>query len=155
MPHFNAYDFIKWLHLVALAMGGGAAMVILVLVGFEDSRDDLKGMTSLLWKRTAAWAFRLAVVFGIILLAMRFRMGDQPFAARYLHLKLVLVLLMLVCSELSAKALAKSRRGAAMLAFLLFLMVTFVTVNRDAFGFARHTTPASGVITGAVDKGPQ
>jgi len=24
MPHFNAYDFIKWLHLIALAMGAGA-----------------------------------------------------------------------------------------------------------------------------------
>ena len=71
MPHFNAYDFIKWLHLIALAMGGGAAMVTLVLTGFEDSRDDLKGMTSLLWKRTAAWGFRLAVVLGLALLFMR------------------------------------------------------------------------------------
>ena len=155
MPVLDMYSFIKWLHVVALALGGGSAMIILILVGFEDGREDLKGMTSILWKRTAAWAFRLAVVLGIALLTMKMVAGDHPFEARYLHLKLTLVFLLLIASELSAKTLARARRGAAMLAFLLFLMVTFVTVNRDAFGFARHTTPASGVITGAVEKGPQ
>ena len=152
MPDFQAYALIKWFHVVALAMGGGAAMIILILAGFEDAREDLKGMTSILWKRTAAWAFRLAVVFGIILLVMRFRMGDQPFAARYLHLKLALVLLMLVCSELSGKALARSRRGAAMLALLLFLMATFVTINKDAFGTAKRAS-AMGTLSGSVQQG--
>jgi len=152
MPHFNAYDFIKWLHLVALAMGGGAAMVILVLVGFEDSRDDLKGMTSLLWKRTAAWAFRLAVVLGLVLLFMRIHDGDQPFAAAYLHWKLTLVFLLLMCSEMSPRALAGARRGVVMLAFMFFLMATFVTVNKDAFGTAKRVRGAS--FNGAVEQGP-
>jgi uncharacterized membrane protein len=152
MPDFEAYSIVKWLHVIAVALGGGSAMIILVLVGFEESREDLKGLTSILWKRTTAWAFRLAVVFGIVLLVMRVRMGDQPFAARYLHLKLVLVLLLLVCSELSGKALSRSRRGAALLAFLLFLMATFVTVNRDAFGTVKRAS-AFGTLSGNVQQG--
>ena len=66
MPDFEAYSIVKWLHVIAVALGGGSAMIILVLVGFEESREDLKGLTSILWKRTTAWAFRLAVVFGIV-----------------------------------------------------------------------------------------
>ena len=154
MPDFEVYSFVKWLHLTALALGGGSAMIILILVGFEDGRDDLKGMTSILWKRTTAWAFRLAVVFGLTLLVLRIRSGDHPFDARYLHLKLVLVLLLLASSEMSGRHLARARRGAAILAFLLFLMITFVSVNKDAFGWVKHPA-AGGVITGAVEKGPQ
>ena len=36
MPHFESYSLIKWLHLVSIAMGGGSAMVVLVLAGLED-----------------------------------------------------------------------------------------------------------------------
>ena len=155
MPDFSVYDFIKWLHLVALAMGGGAAMVVLILVGFEDSRDDLHGMTSLLWKRTAAWGFRLAVLAGICLLALRLHDGDHPFDALYLHWKLVLVVLLLMCSELSGKSLARSRHGLPMLAFLFFLLVTFVSVNHDAFGMRKRPAEPSGggQYTGAVEQG--
>ena len=112
-------------------------------------------MTSILWKRTTAWAFRLAVVLGIVLLTMKLRAGDHPFEARYLHLKLTLVFLLLITSELGGRTLARARRGAALLAFLLFLMATFVTVNRDAFGFRSHPSPAAGAITGAVQQGPE
>jgi uncharacterized membrane protein len=154
MPKFELYAIVKWLHVVALALGGGSAMIILILVGVEDGQESLQGMTSLLWKRTAAWAFRLAVLFGATLLALRIHSGDHPFEARYLHLKLILVLLLLTFSELSGKALARARRGAAMLAFLMFLLVTFVSVNRDAFGWLKHPAPAGGgVITGAVEQG--
>jgi uncharacterized membrane protein len=155
MPHFESYSLIKWLHLVSIAMGRGSAMVVLVLAGLEDTREDLKGLTSVLWRRTTAWAFRLAVLLGIVLLVLRFHMGDQPFAARYLHLKLVLVALMLVCSELSGKALGRSRRGAAMLAFLFFLMATFVQVNGNAFGtFGSLGANAAGHYSGAVQSAP-
>jgi hypothetical protein len=156
MPDFESYAIVKWLHVLSMALGGGSAMIILVLVGFEDGREDLKGLTSILWKRTAAWAFRLAVLLGILLLVLRMHAGDHPFLARYLHLKLALVLLLLVCSELSGKALARARRGAAILAFLLFLMVTFVTVNRDAFGWVtHHARPSGGSFTGAVEQGAE
>jgi len=111
MPDFETYSIVKWLHVLCMALGGGAAMIILILVGFEDGREDLKGMTSILWKRTAAWAFRLAVVLGVVLLVLRFRMGDHPFEARYLHLKLALVVLLLAFSELSGRALARARRS--------------------------------------------
>ena len=151
MLNLDLYTFIKWLHLVAFALGGGSAMLILVLVGFEDSRDDLKGMTSILWRRTAVWAFRLAVVLGLVLLALRFRDGDHPFDAYYLHWKLALVALLLLCSELSAKSLGRARRGAALLAFLLFLMTTFVAVNHDAFGVRKH--PGGGPYSGSMTQG--
>jgi len=154
MPEFNVYDFVKWLHLIALAMGGGAAMVILILCGFEDGREDLKGMTSILWKRTVAWALRLAVILGLVLLVMKLRAGDHPFEAKYLHWKLVLVFLMLMCSEMSGKALAKSRRGVVLLAFLCFLLASFVAVNKDAFGTLKHR-PGSGEFSGAVEQGGQ
>jgi len=150
MPQFEAYSLVKWLHVLSMALGGGAAAIILILVGFEDGRDDLKGMTSILWRRTAAWGFRLALVFGIVLLVLRMHAGDHPFEARYLHLKLVLVVLLLLASELSGKALARARRGAAMLALLMFLLVTFVSVNHDAFGVVRHRS-AGGSFTGAVE----
>ena len=154
MPNFTPYDLLKWLHLICIALGGGSAMIILILVGFEDSRDDLHGMTSILWKRTAAWAFRLAVVLGITLLVMRMRDGDHPFEATYLHYKLALVFLLLMCSEMSGKSLAKSRRGLPLLAFLFFLVATFVSVNKDAFGAVKRAAGAS-VITGTVEKGPE
>jgi uncharacterized membrane protein len=153
MPQLEFYSLIKWLHLLALALAGGSAMVILVLVGFEDSREDLKGLTSLLWKRTTAWAFRIAVLLGIVLVVLQQRSGAQPFAFTYLHYKLVLVFLLLMCSEMSGKALARARRGTALLAFVFFLLATFVAVNKDAFAVVKPHRLAPGAYTGAVEQG--
>jgi uncharacterized membrane protein len=153
MPQFQVYDIIKWLHIVALAMGGGAAMVILILMGFEAEREDLRGMTSVLWKRTASWAFRLAVLLGLVLLGMQFAQHQHPFEARYLHLKLVLVFGLLMLSEMAPRALGAARRGAPLLVFLLFLLVTFVTVNKEAFGYAGHKVEGSIPVAGTLEKG--
>jgi uncharacterized membrane protein len=153
MPQFQVYDIIKWLHIVALAMGGGAAMVILILMGFEAEREDLRGMTSVLWKRTASWAFRLAVVLGLVLLGMQFAQHQHPFEARYLHLKLVLVFGLLMLSEMAPRALGAARRGAPLLVFLLFLLATFVTVNKEAFGYVRHKVEGSIPVAGTLEKG--
>jgi uncharacterized membrane protein len=155
MPDFEAYYIVKWLHLLCVALGGGSAMIILVLVGFEDGRDDLKGMTSILWRRTAVWAFRLALLLGIVLLALQLRAGGHPFQARYLHIKLVLVVLLLMFSEMSGRTLAKAKRGAAILAFLLFLMATFVSVNSGAFGTLKHRPGNPGAFSGTVEQGAQ
>lgn len=154
MPHLDTYSFVKWLHVLAVALGGGSAMVILLLTGFEDSREDLRGLTAVLWKRTAAWAFRLAFLLGAILLGIRFANGDQPFEARYLHWKMVMVVLLLVASELSPRALGRARRGGALLAFMMFLMATFVSVNHDAFGtLHKPGQGAAGHYSGAVTTG--
>jgi len=152
MPHFDAFSVIRWLHLTSLALAGGSVLVILVLVGFEESREDLHGLTSLLWKRTASWGFRVAVLLGLVLLAMKFRDGGRPFQAVYLHWKLPLVFLLLMCSEMSPKALAGHKRGAPLLAFVLFLLVLFVSANGPAFG----TTAAKanlGPYTGSMEAG--
>jgi hypothetical protein len=151
MPHIETYDFVKWMHILAMAMGGGSAMVVLILVGLEDSREDLKGLTALLWRRTAAWAFRIALVLGIVLLTLRIQAGDQPFEAIYLHWKMPLVILLLACSEMAPKSLAAGKRGAALLAFMFFLFATFVSVNQAAFGTLRHTSSAP--LTGSVSQG--
>ena len=63
----------------------------------------------------------------------------------------VLVFLLLMCSEMSPKALARSRRGVVTLGFMFFLMATFVTVNKDAFG-TRRVRGLS--FNGAVEQGP-
>jgi hypothetical protein len=125
--------------------------VVLILVGLEDSREDLKGLTALLWRRTAAWAFRVALVLGIVLLALRIQAGDQPFQAIYLHWKMPLVTLLLVCSEMAPRSLAAGKRGAALLAFMFFLFTTFVSVNQAAFGTLRRTSSAP--LTGTVSQG--
>lgn len=151
MPHFETYDLVKWLHVLAVALGGGSAMIILLLAGFEDSREDLRGLTAVLWRRTAAWAFRLAFLLGAVLLGMRFHFGDQPFEAGYLHWKLTLVLVLLVGSELSSKALGRARRGTTLLVFLMFLLASFVSVNHAAFGTShRPGQGAAGVYSGQV-----
>lgn len=155
MPNFEAYYIVKWLHLICLALGGGSAMIILILVGFEDGQEELKGMTSILWKRIAAWAFRLAVLLGIVLVAMQIRAGGHPFQARYLHVKLLLVVFLLMFSELSGRSLAKAKRGAAMLAILLFLLTTFVSVNSGAFGNLKHRPGNPGTFAGAAEQGAQ
>lgn len=153
MPHFQLYDLIKWLHLITLSMGGGAAMIILILTGFEAEREDLKGMTAVLWKRTASWAFRIAVLLGLVLLAMKFQAGEHPFAASYLHWKLTLVFVLLMVSEMSPRALGAARKGAPLLAMLFFLLATFVTVNKDAFGTRTRKVEGSIPVAGSMVKG--
>ena len=153
MPHFDKlYPLVRWLHLTFLALGGGSAMVILILVGFEDSREDLHGLTSVLWKRTAAWLFRIAVLLGLALLAMKSANGEHPFQMIYLHWKLPLVFLLLMCSEMAPRALAGRKRGAPLLAFVLFLLVVFVSANGAAFGSSAGKTHL-GPYTGSMEPG--
>lgn len=134
MPHFETYNLVKWLHFVTMAIGGGAAVVALLLSGFEDEREDLRGLAATVWKKAVAWPFRLALVLGIVLLVMKFMAHEHPFAARYLHFKLVLVFAMVAVSEMTPKALAQAKRGAALLTLLFFLLTTFVVLNKEAFG---------------------
>lgn len=134
MPNFQTYDILKWTHLVAMAIGGGGAVVALLLSGFEDEREDLRGLAATVWKRVCGWSFRIALVLGIVLLVLQFKAGLHPFDARYLHLKLTFAILLVGISEMAPKGLATGKRGAAALALLLFLLTSFVAGNRYAFG---------------------
>ncbi len=146
MPHFELFDLIKWLHFVSLAVAGGAAVSALLISGLEEDQEAMRGLAPTLWKMVTAWGFRLALITGGILLALRFSAGGHPFDNRYLHWKLPLVVFLLAMSELSPKALARSKRGAPLLALLLFLLATFVTVNGGAFG--RKASPPAELSAG-------
>jgi hypothetical protein len=69
----------------------------------------------------------------------------NPFLQNYLRIKLALVVVLLAMSEMGPKALAAGKRGAATLALLLFLLISFVVFNRAAFGFRIPTGPAATV----------
>jgi hypothetical protein len=146
MPHFELFDLLKWLHFICIVTGGGAAVVAVLLSGLEEEREELRGVAATLWKMVVNWAFRLALLTGAILLALKLARGAHPFDAYYLHLKLALVLLLVAMAEMSPKVLAKAKRGAPLLALLLFLLSTFVVINKDAFG--RRVPPPAEVSAG-------
>jgi len=143
MPHFETYSLVKWLHFVALAIGGGAAVVALLLSGFEDEREDLRGLAATVWKKMVAWPFRLALLFGIGLWFIRYRQNLNMFMFSYFHWKLAFVLALLAFTEMTPKALAAGKRGAALLGLLFFLLATFVTINASAFPVKVRPAPAA------------
>ena len=147
MPAFDALALIKWLHFILLSMAGGGAIVALLLSGFEDERPDLRGLAATVWKRTAGWGFRLALVVGIGALLIHIKAGNNLLADSYMHIKLTLVLILLACSEMAPKGLAVGKRGAAMLALLLFLLASFVVYNQNLFGRKSRPVPVPMTLT--------
>lgn len=146
MPHFQLFDLIKWLHFASLAIAGGAAVAALLISGLEDEQEAVRGLAPTLWKMVVAWGFRMAFLTGGILLTLSLSADGHPFDRYYLRWKLPLVTFLLVMSELSPKALARTRRGAPLLALVLFLVATFVTINGTAFG--RKSAPPAEVTAG-------
>lgn len=146
MPHFQLFDLIKWLHFASLAIGGGAAVAALLLSGLEDEQEAVRGLAPTLWKMVVAWGFRMAFLTGGLLLTLSLSADGRPFDQYYLRWKLPLVTFLLVMSELSPSALARTRRGAPLLALVLFLVATFVTINGRAFG--RKSAPPAEVSAG-------
>ena len=134
MPRFVLFDLVKWLHFICVALAGGGAVVALLISGLEDDREDLRGLSAALWRKVVAHGVRLAVVTGGILVTMQVERGGHLFDAYFLPLNSIFVCLLLVMSELSAKALARAKRGAPLMALLCFLLASFVAVNRSAFG---------------------
>ncbi len=134
MRVFDSIALIKWLHFILLSMAGGGAVVALLLSGFEDDHEDLRGLAATVWKRTVSWGFRLALLAGIGALILHYRAGNNLLLERYMHIKLTLVLILLACSEMAPKGLAVGKRGAAMLALLLFMLASFVMYNQTIFG---------------------
>lgn len=149
--HLEAAHVLRWLHIVALATGGGAAVVALLLSGFEEGREDLRGLAASVWAKVVAWGFRLAVVFGALLLVVMLQRGDNPFVLGHaFSIKLVLAVILLGLSEMTPKALAAGKRGSALLVVLLFLAATFVMYNRDLFIPAVPMLPPPQATTGAL-----
>lgn len=140
---------LKWFHFILLAVAGGGAVVALLLSGFEGDHPDLQGLAATVWKRTVTWGFRLAVIVGILLLTLVWKRDGNPFAQfNYLHIKLVLVFFLLACAEMAPKMLAKGKRGAAMVALLLFAATSFVVYNKDLFA-PKGVAPAVPTMTQA------
>jgi hypothetical protein len=148
--HFQLFDLIRWMHLACFTLGGGGAVASVLISGLEDDREDLRGLAAALWRMLVCWSFRFAVLSGGVLLALKIQQGYHPLSQTYLMLKLVLVFLLLGVSEASPKALARGKRGAPLLAILLFLMATFVAINAGAFS---HRLPLQDALP-AVSAGP-
>lgn len=130
----EAVNLVRWLHFVALSFGGGAAVVALLLSGFEEGREDLQGLAATVWAKVVAWSFRLALVAGIALLVLMIQGGQNPFKAGvYFHIKLTLVFVLVGLSEMTPKALAAGKRGSALLVLVLFLAVGFTVFNKGLF----------------------
>ena len=137
----EALNLVRWLHFVALTVGGGAAVVALLLSGFEEDREDLRGLAATVWAKVVTWAFRLALIAGIVLLVLLIQDGRNPLKnGYYFHLKLLLVFVLLGLSEMTPKALAMGKRGSALLTLVLFLAASFTVFNKGLFN--RH--PKSG-----------
>jgi len=138
----EAVNLVRWLHFVALTVGGGAAVVALLLSGFEEGREDLQGLAATVWAKVVAWAFRLALIAGIGLLLMKLQGGQNPLKdGHYFHIKLLLVFVLVGLSEMTPKALAAGKRGSALIALVLFLATSFTVYNKGLFGSRLQTGP--------------
>ncbi len=147
MGKFDTYLLLKWIHFVAISIIGGGAIVALLLSGFEEEREDLRGLAASIWKRTVGWGARLGVLLGLGLVAYRFKQGINPFDAYFMHVKMVLVVILLAASEMAPRHLAQGKRGAALLGLLAFLLTTFVMFNQAVFGYRmRPVAPAPSVV---------
>ena len=138
----EAVNLVRWLHFVALTVGGGAAVVALLLSGFEEGREDLQGLAATVWAKVVAWAFRLALIAGIGLLLMKLQGGQNPLKdGHYFHIKLLLVFVLVGLSEMTPKALAAGKRGSALIALVLFLATSFTVYNKGLFGSRLQAGP--------------
>ncbi|WP_243304345.1 hypothetical protein [Geothrix oryzisoli] len=138
----DAVNLVRWLHFVTLSVGGGAAVVALLLSGFEEGREDLRGLAATIWAKVVAWAFRLALLAGIGLLVLMIQGGSNPLKqGHYFHIKLLLVLVLVGLSEMTPKALAAGKRGSALLVLVLFLASAFTVYNKGLFGGPRKAGP--------------
>jgi len=133
MPDFDAQSLLGWFHFIFLVLAGGSMPVCLMLSGFEDSREDIRGLAAGVWKKLTVWGMRLAVLCGAILFVMAMVKGDRPFTQPHLMFKLGIGVLLILLCENAPKALAVGKRGFAMLALMLFILTSFVASNHNAF----------------------
>lgn len=127
-------DLLKWIHFILLATAIGGAVVSLLLSGFEQEREDLKGLAASVWKQAVVWPVRFAIIVGLLTMVQKMQWKMNPFLFVYFHIKLGLVLPLAASVEMAPKALAVGKRGAAMVALFLFLGISFVVYNQRLFG---------------------
>jgi hypothetical protein len=133
MPNFDAESLVRWVHFIMLALAGGAMPVCLMLSGFEDTQEEIRGLSAVIWKKVARWGIRLAVLAGIALLVLQIINGGKPFSHPHLMFKLGIAPILVLLCETAPKALGAGKRGAAMLAVVIFVLVSFVASNGRAF----------------------
>jgi hypothetical protein len=133
MPHFGPESLLRWFHILTLALAGGAMPVCLLLSGFEDTREDVRGLSAAVWRKMAVWGMRLAVLFGVAVLAANIAGGGRPFSQPHLMFKIGMAPFLVLLCETAPKKLGAGRRGAAMGAMMLFLLTSFVASNGRAF----------------------
>lgn len=142
----DAVDVLRWLHFLTLGVGLGAAVVALLLSGFEEGREDLQGLAATIWSKVVTWAIRLSIVVGIALLVLAIQGGRNPMKnGSYFHLKMLLVLILAGLTEMTPKALAAGRRGSALLVLVLFLATSFIVFNKTLLGAKPRFAPVATV----------
>ena len=133
MPNFDTESLLRWFHFIALVFAGGSMPICLLLSGFEDTREDIRGLSAAIWKKVTIWALRFAVIFGAALFFLHLIHGGKPFTQPHLMFKLGAAPILILLSETTPKFLAVGKRGSAMLAMVLFLMASFLASNGKAF----------------------
>jgi hypothetical protein len=157
MPNFDNESLLRWLHFIALVFVGGSIPVCLLLSGFEDTHEDIRGLSAVIWKKLTIWSMRAAVLFGVILFVMSLVKGGKPFSQPHLMFKIGAVPILVFLCETAPKSLGKGKRGAALLTIALFSVISFVAFNGKAFQPETITEPqaAPAVMPEAEYASPQ
>jgi len=151
-----ALSFIRWLHFVALFFAGGCMPVCLLLSGFEDTREDIRGLSAVIWKKIAIWAMRFAVLTGAVMFVMVLFKGDRPFSQPHLMFMLGLSPFLILLCEKTPNSLGMGKRGIAMLITALFLATSFVaTYGKVVFSPEPAPPPADPQPAPAVSVEPE
>lgn len=129
MPDFQAPYLLQWIHFVALAVFAGSAVCALLISGLEEEQEAFRGLAAALWAKVTCWALRGAAAAGLAFLVLKHFRGLQPFADLQFCAKLALSLAILLLVETAPKALAQRKRGAAMLAIVLFLVASLLAIH--------------------------
>ena len=133
MPNFDAESLLRWFHFVSLVIAGGSMPVCLLLSGFEDTHEDIRGLSAVVLKKMTIWGLRCAVALGLLLFVTSMAVGNRPFEKPHLMFVLGISTILLVLCEISPKPLAVGKRSFALLTMVLFLVVSFIASNGHAF----------------------
>jgi hypothetical protein len=140
MPNFDAESLLRWFHFVGLVLAGGSMPVCLMLSGFEDTHEDVRGLSAVIWQKITLWGMRCAVCFGFLLFILSLFKGNKPFAQPHLMFKIGMGPILLFLCETAPKPLSVGKRGLALIATVLFLVTSFIAANGRAFSQIKPNT---------------